>query len=369
MGSLVLDKINYAEAKKLQIAQELNLTGNPTWNQIKSAITSMKNSYEADDKAHMLQASKDVNIEWYNTSNVDGGACLIPNGGGANSPIDKIFYLGDRTFCLANKYYEFINGAWTEKRWNTTYAPKLSDMVPTQGIWEDNGVLHYHINSIYSKYDSELDDWVADEETSDLRPIYRCVWHDNDGNTHYDYNGIHKIFNRETRTWDNVTWNVTIDKGEYIWTDGTNIYYSYGENQYVLSSDNSIWNEKDWSIGALSNFDGDQVFYMPKYCMRSSNRETIPFCIVNKNVYTFNYSYNTWKKYKFVFLDETDDALPDYNNIWFWHCRNGNTAFINIITRTSGANPYKYKTWFQIVDTWDAVIGNKNNTTYRLMNN
>lgn len=38
MGSLVLDKINYATEKKLEIAGKLGLTGNPTWNQIISAI-------------------------------------------------------------------------------------------------------------------------------------------------------------------------------------------------------------------------------------------------------------------------------------------------------------------------------------------
>ena len=44
----------------------------------------------------------------------------------------------------------------------------------------------------------------------------------------------------------------------YIWTDGTNIYYSYEKEQYVLNKETYTWEEKTWS--GLTSFEGNNVW-------------------------------------------------------------------------------------------------------------
>ena len=55
------------------------------------------------------------------------------------------------------------------------------------------------------------------------------------------------------------TWSgFTKVSGSVIWTDGDNIYYSSGTEQYVLDKSTSTWNPKTWS--GLESFRGDWVW-------------------------------------------------------------------------------------------------------------
>ena len=49
--------------------------------------------------------------------------------------------------------------------------------------------------------------------------------------------------------WETKTWSgLTEFHGIYTWTDGTDIYYSYGtSNQYVLDKATSTWKPKTWN--------------------------------------------------------------------------------------------------------------------------
>ena len=54
--------------------------------------------------------------------------------------------------------------------------------------------------------------------------------------------------------------------GADTWTDGTNIYYSSGSNQYVLDKTTSTWSAKTWSgIDTFFGYniwtDGDNIYY------------------------------------------------------------------------------------------------------------
>ena len=46
----------------------------------------------------------------------------------------------------------------------------------------------------------------------------------------------------------------------YLWTDGTDVYYSSGTTQKVLDKANSRWINKTWSGVASANFYGQQIF-------------------------------------------------------------------------------------------------------------
>ena len=63
--------------------------------------------------------------------------------------------------------------------------------------------------------------------------------------------------------WVPVTWNGLTDfDGKYIWSDGTNTYYSSGSSQYVLDKSNNTWLTKTWS-GASVKLDGRFIWYNP----------------------------------------------------------------------------------------------------------
>ena len=53
------------------------------------------------------------------------------------------------------------------------------------------------------------------------------------------------------------TWNgLTSFRAEYVWTDGTNYYYSDGSMQYILNGD--TWEPKTWN--GLTNFYGHFIW-------------------------------------------------------------------------------------------------------------
>ena len=59
--------------------------------------------------------------------------------------------------------------------------------------------------------------------------------------------------------WSTKTWSgLTSFGGNYIWTDGDNIYYSDLSNHYVLDKSTSTWSAKTWS--GLTSFYGGNVW-------------------------------------------------------------------------------------------------------------
>lgn len=55
--------------------------------------------------------------------------------------------------------------------------------------------------------------------------------------------------------WNAKTWSgLTNFNGCNVWSDGTDIYYSSGSNQYVLDKTTSTWSSKTWT--GLTNFNG-----------------------------------------------------------------------------------------------------------------
>ena len=64
--SLITDKIDYAIAKKLEIAELLNLEGNPTWDDIISALETLKDNYNVGAKISTGSLNPSVSIDQYN---------------------------------------------------------------------------------------------------------------------------------------------------------------------------------------------------------------------------------------------------------------------------------------------------------------
>lgn len=73
------------------------------------------------------------------------------------------------------------------------------------------------------------------------------VWTDGT-NIYYSYYEDQYKLNKDTRTWEPMTWNgFNSFYGDYVWTDGTNIYYSYNNDQYKLIPGTYTWESVTWT--------------------------------------------------------------------------------------------------------------------------
>ena len=91
------------------------------------------------------------------------------------------------------------------------------------------------------------------------------VWTDGE-NIYYSFNSDQYVLDKATSTWTAKTWSgLTSFSGSGIWTDGDNIYYSNASDQYVLDKATSTWSAKTWS--GLTSFysyiwtDGENIYY------------------------------------------------------------------------------------------------------------
>lgn len=74
--------------------------------------------------------------------------------------------------------------------------------------------------------------------------------------------------------WVPKTWSglMSLDfDGTNIWTDGTDIYYSSGTNQYVLDKSTSTWSTKTWQ--GLTSFTGQNVWKDGDHIYCSNNTD------------------------------------------------------------------------------------------------
>ena len=140
-------------------------------------------------------------------------------------------------------------------------------------------------------------------EMSELSPITwnglssfngEFVWTDGE-NIYYSYGSNQYVLNKSTSTWTAKTWNGLSEfYGSYIWTDGTNIYYSYSNTQMVLNKSTSTWSAKTWND--LTEFDGiniwkdgDDIYYSSPSSGTTSLSGGTP-----KKQYVLNKSTDTW---------------------------------------------------------------------------
>ena len=109
------------------------------------------------------------------------------------------------------------------------------------------------------------------------------IWTDGE-NIYYSLGSDQYVLNKTTNTWEEKTWNgKTAFKGEYIWTDGDNIYLSYGfrdYSHYVLNKATDTWEEKTWN--GLTEFNGG--------CIWTDGENT--YYSYNSDQYVFVRDYN-----------------------------------------------------------------------------
>lgn len=90
------------------------------------------------------------------------------------------------------------------------------------------------------------------------------IWSDGE-NVYYSINSDQFKLNIETKTWEAVTWNMSV-QGEFIHSFGNNVYCFFGNDKYVLNRDTMAWEEKSFYgiEGIQGNFvwsDGENLYY------------------------------------------------------------------------------------------------------------
>ena len=138
---------------------------------------------------------------------------------------------------------------WEEKIWHNVSG------LSGASVWKDlDGNIY---NYFYQKLDVATDTW---EDLTDFQPdssslVQNLFYYKN--NIYYvSYSKIY-LFNSSTRTWTDafVSWISLNLVGEYIWTDGTNIYYSYFDKSssdhrysryYILNQTTDEWETMTW---------------------------------------------------------------------------------------------------------------------------
>lgn len=164
-------------------------------------------------------------------------------------------------------YYHYIlnksTSAWESHGWGQWYSKFIG-----RDVWTDG-------SNYYACYDGDPqnDQYVIKfPNNADYKwwqganPVGRYVW--TDGTDIFYSQSSQYVLNKNTNSWSTKTWRggLTNFYGGYVWTDGTDTYYSSGPSQYVLDKATSTWSTKTWQ--GLTSFsgsyiwkDGDHIYY------------------------------------------------------------------------------------------------------------
>ena len=158
-----------------------------------------------------------------------------------------------------------------------------------------------------------------------------------------------------------VTWTgLTSFYGSYVWTDGTNIYYSSGSTQYVLDKSTSTWSAKTWM--GLTSFNGNYIWTDGDNIYYSGNSKTSQY-ILNKS--TSTWSAKTWTGITSI---GGTGVWTDGTNIYY-------SSRSNQYVLDKSASTWSVKTWtgltsFNSSDVWtdgDNVYYSYNGTNKKLI--
>ena len=124
------------------------------------------------------------------------------------------------------------------------------------------------------------------------------IW--TDGDNIYYSRDLTYVLDKATSTWTIKMWSgLLFFYGDNIWTDGDNIYYSNSIKQYVLNKSTSTWTRKTWN--GLTDFsgqhiwtDGENIYYSSgssQYVLDKSTSTWIPktwngYMVSGNNVWT-----------------------------------------------------------------------------------
>ncbi|MBS7362920.1 MAG: hypothetical protein KIH03_03815, partial [Paludibacteraceae bacterium] len=126
----------------------------------------------------------------------------------------------------------------------------------------------------------------------------------------YSYGSDHYVLDKSTSTWNVKTWNgLSSFNGTRVWTDGTDIFYSNGSDHYVLDKSTSTWNVKTWS--GLSSFNGDLIWTdgTDIFYSNGSTQYVLNPVVSSESEFAFRRSStDAWKKIKMADIERYINA-------------------------------------------------------------
>jgi len=183
------------------------------------------------------------------------------------------------------------------------------------------------------------------------------IWSDGT-NIYYSHTDGQYVLNGDT--WEAKSWNgFTPTSGSYIWTDGTNIYYSNTNGQYVLNGD--TWEAKTWNgskpvYGEHIWSDGTNIYYSHtngQYVLNGDTWEAKTWNGLNIKV-----GNQVWTDGTNIYYSNTDGQYVLNGDTWEAKTWNVAPTQGNKIW-TDGTNIYYSRDSNQYVlndDTWEAKI-------------
>lgn len=196
---------------------------------------------------------------------------------------------------------------------------------------------------------------LIDENPNVYSAFY--MWSDGENN-YYSYDKNNFIWNKETLSWDEVSWNGLESLwGSQIWSDGENVYYtSLSELSYVLNKETGTWEEKKWN--GLEYFNGsyiwsvgDNIFY--SYYDTSSttstfnyqyilDKETDTWIEMNWGGYNLILASHTWTDGENVYYSFSTTQLVLNKETYTWEPSSftGKPHFHGDVVWTDGENVY-----------------------------
>lgn len=163
------------------------------------------------------------------------------------------------------------------------------------------------------------------------------VWSDGDNNIYHSGTSSSYSYQLDlaTYTWTAKTWSGTYPRGEYIWTDGENIYYSRSTSHYKLNKATNTWSSV--SFTGLTNFNGYRIW---------TDGENI-YHFYNGTNYVLDKTTRTWSLYAMSGLDNLATYNQSGDNIW----TDGENIYLTAGSTTE-AFGYKYN---KTTNTWSSV--------------
>lgn len=231
------------------------------------------------------------------------------------------------------KMLDATTNTWIDKEW-TVYNDNTSmwRMIQPHGdcVWTD-GDNFYISDGVYGNQlvlDKETSTWYTKTwyGIDTLMLDEQFIWSDGE-NVYFSVGAQQYVLDKATSTWSIKTWNGFSDiMGDHIWSDGTNIFYSENDYQYVLNKSTSTWTYKSWSGQKPTN---------PKYIWQCGNDFYLTYG--NSN-YKLNNSHNGWTSVNFSGYAR---YLIDGRNVW----NIGNKCYYSYAYQQYEFNPESNLSW------------------------
>jgi len=150
-------------------------------------------------------------------------------------------------------------------------------------VWSFDNNVYYSQQAKQYKLNKETNTWEI-MTWFGYSPVYgSCIWF-LDNNVYYSSGSSQYKLNKETNTWETMTWSgYSSFDGSYIWFLDNNVYYSSSSNQYKLNKETNTWETMTWS--GLSSFSGSNVWFLDNNVYYSSG----------SSQYKLNKETNTWE--------------------------------------------------------------------------